>query len=439
VENRIENKRKKVVFVLTVCWAVFVCVCAPAFAQDVPTSVDPSRRTESLERSAAPEIESLRLPAPAAAFDVAVPEGAEAYSFVLTDLQVRGVSVYRPEKIQRIYQDKIGQSISVADIYTIAGKITQRYRDDGFLLAQAIIPPQEIDKGVVIIEVNEGTIARVAYEGFEDGEVPFFARGVAQRIEQISPFNVHFLERQLLLLNRATGYQAVGILEPLPPEEAAPGAVGLKILMADAASAYSASMDNYGSNYVGPWQVGGQARIGHTGLLNGVTDMSLFTSPQVKEIGYASLGETMLLTSDGLSLNTAVKYSRSEPGGSLRELELKSRFLSVAMELEYPVFLSRSYELNLFGGFELKIQKAVFWVPVFMMTVCALFMPAYAARTAMCSADLCSGRLNSHKGLIFLVHAKRDRSTCPGRRDAAIFLKLKCVQRTWRALRIIST
>ena len=47
----------------------------------------------------------------------------------------------------------------------VADQVTIYYREKGLILAQAVVPIQTVDEGMVIIEVFEGRLGRVMVEG----------------------------------------------------------------------------------------------------------------------------------------------------------------------------------------------------------------------------------------------------------------------------------
>ncbi|MCB1532890.1 MAG: ShlB/FhaC/HecB family hemolysin secretion/activation protein [Alphaproteobacteria bacterium] len=337
-------------------WARFAFVSS-AWAQNVPATVDPARVIDRFDREILSDEEDVVVPQGTAEFSTSYPEGAEGYSFLLEALNITGVNVYDPAVLLPLYDEHLGQEISVADLFAIADKITKFYRDDGYILAQAIVPPQEIDGEQVEIHVTEGHVAQVKLEG---GNVSSsLIKRMTEKIKHAPAFNVNLLERQLLLLNRMTGVRAVGVIEPVSePDLALPGAVALKIIFTQRDNDYLVSLDNYGSKFVGPWQFGASVEIPHTTLFNGLTNMAAYTTPQFKELGFVSFSETVPLTADGLALKGGIKYSRSEPGNNLEDLELKSRYFSVNLGLEYPLYLRRSKQLDLFGRFEYNNSKS---------------------------------------------------------------------------------
>ena len=57
--------------------------------------------------------------------------------------------------------------MTIGQIQEVAAAVTERYRGAGFILAQAFVPAQEVDDGVVTIEVFEGNLGAVIFQGNE--------------------------------------------------------------------------------------------------------------------------------------------------------------------------------------------------------------------------------------------------------------------------------
>nr|MBI1228769.1 hypothetical protein [Cytophagales bacterium] len=338
------------VFILV--WSLYSFI-PHAHAQDVPATVDPSRFQRPFEF----EEETLKAPEVQTQQDDPMvfaepPEGAELYKFMLNSLELSGNTVFSSEELEKVYTGFLDKEISVDDVYKIADHITQYYRKRGFILARASVPPQEIDAGVVKISVAEGYIQNIHIEGKTD-KIGHVARGIIEKIDTRKPFNSIQLEKKLLFLNKISGLKAVGVLQPVKnPENAHEGAVDLSIVFQEVKPSYVISADNNGSNYVGPWQGGISARVPNLLAVNGNTDLAFFMTPQTEELTYASVEKTIPLLSNGLSMEAGARFSRSEPGGSLNQIDLKSRYISVFTGLSYPLFLTRKGNLDVFSMFE---------------------------------------------------------------------------------------
>ena len=57
--------------------------------------------------------------------------------------------------------------MTIGQIQEVAAAVTERYRGAGFILAQAFVPAQEVKDGVVFIEVFEGKLGAVVFQGNE--------------------------------------------------------------------------------------------------------------------------------------------------------------------------------------------------------------------------------------------------------------------------------
>src|SRR5690606_34038669 len=154
------KQRRLIIAALGMLW-----VAGPAMAQ-VPTAADPAqadrRATTPLPHaptSTAPEPEAGGLPMEP------IPEGAQEITFVLNELTVEGVTAYDAGEFEHLYKDRVGTTITLKDVYDIAAQITKHYRDSGYFLSKAFVPPQTIKGGQVRILVVEGYVADVASQG----------------------------------------------------------------------------------------------------------------------------------------------------------------------------------------------------------------------------------------------------------------------------------
>ncbi len=193
-------------------------VVASAVAQvSLPATADPLRvqgqaRPGALSRRGGPVIQLEEAP-------VALPEGSEALRFQLSGIDLEGVTVYHHDELAPLWHDMIGREVSLADLYRVTIAITTKYRNDGWILCRAVVPAQELDKGVVRIEVIEGYIAEVSITGQVGNDA--LLRGYADRILATRPLQVQTLERYLLLLDDLPGTSAESVLAPVPNERGA--------------------------------------------------------------------------------------------------------------------------------------------------------------------------------------------------------------------------
>jgi hemolysin activation/secretion protein len=105
--------------------------------------------------------------------------------------------------------------VSLGDLRQAAARITRLYRDQGYFLARAYVPAQEISGGVVRIAVIEGRYDTVAAAGsarLDDDRVRQLLE--AQGVTAGQPVERARLERSLILLEQWTGTPAQALLRP---------------------------------------------------------------------------------------------------------------------------------------------------------------------------------------------------------------------------------
>ncbi|MCY3755952.1 MAG: hypothetical protein OXG99_17900 [Alphaproteobacteria bacterium] len=122
------------------------------------------------------------------------PDEAGELSLVLGSVAVEGSTVYSDEELASLYEDRLGRKIALAEVFGIADAITARYRNDGYILSRAILPPQTIEDGAVTIRIVEGYIDEVRIEGEVRGERALLD-AYAARIMNSRPLSIGDLER----------------------------------------------------------------------------------------------------------------------------------------------------------------------------------------------------------------------------------------------------
>ena len=231
---------------------IYMATVSPAFAQvgDATGTADPGRfQQQMLKEEAVPdvmprmEVENL--------LRQKVPANAENVRFTLKTVQVEGATAYSDQELSSLYADKVGSEISLADVYTIAAEMTNKFRNTGYILTQVVVPPQTIQGGAVNLKVVEGYIDQVVVEGAGTERENKTVREYAGHIRTGKALNVRELERYLLLINDLPGVEARSVLSPSRNKA---GAADLRIIVSRDPYDAILSLDNYGSRFLGPLQ-----------------------------------------------------------------------------------------------------------------------------------------------------------------------------------------
>lgn len=88
----------------------------------------------------------------------AAPGGA---TFVLNQLKFSGNTLFGVEQLQQQVAKYIGQPVDFAGLEQMANAISQFYRDAGYPFARAYLPEQDVQGGVVELEVLEGRYGQI--------------------------------------------------------------------------------------------------------------------------------------------------------------------------------------------------------------------------------------------------------------------------------------
>lgn len=311
----------------------------------LPSTADPSRVEEQLQPvPTAPNLLQEEIPLDASG--VETPAGAQDMAFTLNEMHIRGMTVYKHEEISNMYQHLIGKNIALSEIYAVAQQLTVRYREDGYVLTKVTVPSQTIEDGIAEIQVTEGYISQIERNGEQYDSA--IVDGIIKKISQSNPLNIRDLERGLLLLNDLAGVQARGYILPDKAGEK-PGAVSLAIQFEDRPFVQNISMDNYGTRYLGPYQLG--ARLGHNHLLFPYqqTIAAAYTSINLQELHYYYLSHSVPVHRSGTKIRVTGSYSDTKPGYRLQESDVKGDSFNVSVDVTQPLKRSREENIHIYS------------------------------------------------------------------------------------------
>lgn len=265
-----------------------------------------------------------------------LPPEAAKITFNLTRVIIEGNTVYRRGELEAIVKPYL-RTISLAELEQLQQAITNKYRNDGYVISQAILPPQSIKGGVVRIQILEGFINEVTVTGLTNSTGALI-KAFAHPVEKMRPLNIHALERALLLANDIPGVDAKGVLTPAKKVS---GAADLVIVSSQKRYSGYYSHDNFGSRYLGPWQnsVGFTANSVFTP--GDTTVARVTTTTQMRELKFYGLTHAMFIGTHGTRLTIGGSYAGTTPGFILTQFDVVGRSKYAFVDVAYPVTRSR--------------------------------------------------------------------------------------------------
>jgi hemolysin activation/secretion protein len=318
-------------------------VVSPAWSQvGIPSGVTPGQIQRQLQEMREPQPSpGQTLPPPP---EQPIPPEASQLRFTLRKVEVSGASVYGERVIDDAFAPHIGQEISAADVFRIANQLTARYRRDGYILSEVLVPAQSITDGTVRLLVVEGYIAQVIYRGNVPADNALLA-SFAKKLTESRPLTAATLERYLLLMNDLGDTQARGTLVP---SAQTPGAADLVVDFSRSHEAAALGVNNRQSRSLGPYQ--GTAELDWFGVgtawnhiaLNGGTSFN-------SQLNFVGIGYGQPIGHEGTHWNAEVTgvQSHPAPAANLTTSDLHTKSVAGVLDLTHPLWRSREGDLYL--------------------------------------------------------------------------------------------
>lgn len=309
-----------------------------ATAQPRPGTVQPGQVERQFERPPDPSSRPGAITIPSGGQQA--PANADAIRFVLNQITLEGVTVYKGDTLQKLYAASLLKEVTLADIYRIVDTLTAKYRNDGYILSQVIVPAQAVDNGVVRLQAIEGFVGNVRIEG-GSAAMNERARAYGEHIKASKPLRAGDLERYVLLLNDIPGVQARAVLAP----GSVPGSADLVLQLTQRRINAGASTDSRGSRAQGRSRTFGNVAL-HSLLGASETEIRAVTTG-TPELFYLNANHEQLVGSQGTRIGVSGSYVYSQPEElSFIPLELTTKSQTYSINFLHPLVRSRSTNLN---------------------------------------------------------------------------------------------
>ncbi len=323
-----------------VVWSAFPAQAQVPSAQTgsaSPGRVDKHFQQHDLIPATLPKIEVRELKVQGA------PPGADKVPLVLRNLTLEGVTVYTHRELERVYEGRLGTNMTLADLYTIAADLTRKYRNDGYVLTQIVVPPQTIDGGNAKLMVVEGYIDRVEVRGDEqETALPLIRQYAAHVKTDEEAVNIASLERALLTINDLPGVSARGVLSPSPNKT---GAADLLVVVERHPYDAVVSIDNFGSRFLGPVQLSAAGSLNSFFGNNEKLTGQFVVSPErhsPPELYYAGLSYEQPISSTGTTFELFGNNTYTNPGYTLDEFDVLGRSQLIGLRFKHPLIRTRA-------------------------------------------------------------------------------------------------
>jgi len=288
-----------------------------------------------------PKITNKGKPAPSRA-------PADGPTFFIKKIKLTGNTVIGDERLMPLVDLGEGKEVSLSMLNAMADEISALYASEGYLLARAFIPKQEVENSTVEITIYEGKINQVLVQGNKK----LSTEKILQRMKMVQneeALKEETLERVLLELNELMGVEVTTVLKPgdLP---------GTSDLVMDVTESrpytFSFDSDNFGSRYTGPVRFGLSMTYANIFTL-GDQFATRWTRSEYGQDSYTPF-YTIPINSFGTRMKLSYTFLENELKDKLEYLAAGGSLHSVGLEFSHLLHKSREASFKVRTGLDLK-------------------------------------------------------------------------------------
>lgn len=314
--------------------AALLLACAPLAQAD---GTDAAQEATPVAAATPPQAQAL--PEPQMALQTQA-------SFVLKGVQFVGATGVADSELQAAVADRIGTSVTFADLEQLAARAVAVYQKRGFGLVQAFVPVQEVVDGMVKITISEGVLGNVSIDVAEGA--PVAQERVAKTLavlEPGKPLNGLQYERAMLLLSDLPGIK--------PQSAIAAGATAgttdltVQVSQRDRLQ-YGLEVDNYGTRDSGRHRITGSLRWASPFGRGDNLDLRVMLA-QGMHTAFGRVSYETPVGYRGLRMGGGLARVQYELGGPFAALEPTGVGNVADLAFSYPVIRQRSSNLFVRG------------------------------------------------------------------------------------------
>ena len=265
-------------------------------------------------------------------------------------IQVSGNSAITTEELEALLTDLVGGEHTLGELNQGAARITAYYHEHDYITSRAYIPPQEIEDGVVMINVQEGLIGKPRI----NNQSRLSNQQVSDYLSEIKRGDVLQeapVERALFLLNETPG---VGAARATLQPGASVGASDIIVELSPSDPYYAnIHVDNYGNYYTGENRLGAELGLNSPLKIGDLVTLRALTSDQ--DLAYAYIAYQVPVGGSGLRLGGTYSGTSYSLGKELASLQSHGKATVGSLFTVYPFM--RSQKSNLTGTLTLEDKQ----------------------------------------------------------------------------------
>ena len=341
-------------------WFVLALIIPSLASAQIPSSGQSGVVEKSLRKSQP----KLKIPAKGEIPNITIKDSRKLIdagagpSFFVRKIEIEGNTLFDDQTLAPLVEIKEGLEMTLGVLALYAQEVSAYYNSEGYILARAFIPEQEIKDGIVKLKIVEGRVGAISVRGTERLKNADFVK----RLEDVRDDDVlkeQTLERVLLELNDLLGVQVRSVLKP----GELPGTSDL-VLEVTESRPYQVSFDadNFGSKFTGRNRFGLTATTGSLFKLGDQFSVRVVESDAKQH--FVQPVYSIPVGNYGTTLRGSFTYSEFRLGSTIASLEAGGEAVLYDIGVSQLLMRNRTTRISASGGFEYRKFKNRRFVPV---------------------------------------------------------------------------
>lgn len=262
-------------------------------------------------------------------------------------INVIGATLLKAGEIKAIIAPYENKTITITELEEAVNKITDAYRQEGYITSRAYLPPQKIEQGIVEIRVMEGVMGSIDVKGNRYFKTKTILKKFTLKKGQ--PFNYTLLRKDMVRVNDAPDRSSRAVL--MPGKDA--GSTDVVLEVKDRLPIHAGfSWDDFGSRYIDGQRY--MVNFTHNNLL-GFDDKLTFQYQlaQAKRYYLKNIRYLLPIGSD-LEIGAFAALSRIKLGKEFEDSDARGKSKVYSLFLNKYLIDTETFDLNLSFAFDYK-------------------------------------------------------------------------------------
>ncbi len=340
--NKVPHLLQLIGAIITNLLFVTIAIAAP----NLPDSANLPRFEEPISP---PVITSPTIEKKNDSYPAAFPENLDI-KITVDHLKFTGNKDVSDTVLTNLLKEYLGKSLSIKELNQMTAMVTRYYRQQGFMLAQAYLPVQDIDKNTLEIAIVEGYLGELKLNIKGKLDEAFLKKMASHNLASDDAIKESNLVRNITVINSLPGLQAASQMSPGQKIGYSDVDIGLEAL-----PTFSGFLEanTFGNRFTGREVIG--AGFFFNNLAGRGDQLSLNLKASNHEGQRAvQLGYILPIHESGTLLNLNAGYFDYHLGGQFSALGVEGRSTYASALLDQPLLRSRQGNITSRAGFSYK-------------------------------------------------------------------------------------